>query len=48
MTETLHSEPASLPRPSFGRAARGVLTYTIITALMFVSPLVWAALMGTK
>ena len=39
MTETLHSEPASLPRPSFGRAARGVLTYTIITALMFESPL---------
>src|SRR5581483_8196737 len=40
MTETsLHTEPAAITGPSFGRSARHVTGYSILIAVMLVSPL---------
>lgn len=41
MTETSlqHDEPAAMPARSFGKRVRSMAGYTIVTALMFVSPL---------
>jgi len=40
MTETLQQdEPATMPARTFGKQARGMAGYTLVTALMYVSPL---------
>src|SRR5438445_5636193 len=41
MTETSlqHDEPVAIPARSFGKQVRSMAGYTIVTALMFVSPL---------
>lgn len=39
MTETLHTEPAAITGPSFGRSVRQVAGYAILIAVMLVSPL---------
>jgi hypothetical protein len=40
MIETLQQdEPPAIPVPTFGKQARGMAGYTLVTALMFVSPL---------
>jgi hypothetical protein len=40
MTETLqHDEPVAMPVRSFGKQARSMAGYVLMTALMFVSPL---------
>jgi hypothetical protein len=38
-TSLQQDEPAAIPARSFGKLARGMAGYTIVTALMFVSPL---------
>src|SRR5258706_862933 len=42
MTETSlqHDQPATIPVRSFGKRVRSMAGYTIVTALMFVPPLV--------
>ena len=42
MTETSlqHDQPAAIPARSFGKRVRSMAGYTIVTALMFVPPLV--------
>lgn len=39
MTETLHTEPAAITGPSFGRVVRHIAGYSILIAVMLVSPL---------
>jgi Predicted membrane protein (DUF2232) len=38
-TSLQHDEPVAIPARSFGKQARSMAGYTIVTALMFVSPL---------
>src|SRR6266700_667919 len=38
-TSLQHDEPVAIPARSFGKQVRGMAGYTIVTALMFVSPL---------
>ena len=39
MTETLHTEPAAITGPSWGRVVRHIAGYAILIAVMLVSPL---------
>jgi len=38
-TSLQHDEPVAIPARSFGKQVRSMAGYTIVTALMFVSPL---------
>src|SRR6266496_4710376 len=44
MTETLHTEPAAISGPSWGRVVRHIAGYAILIAVMLVSPLLFVFL----